>query len=102
MLLCSVLLSTSVAAIEYGSIDKDHYAKCTGSVNCRACKTCNYCAHCNSGGSCGVCSSGSSIKHISTFKSSTNSSSSQCKGITKKGARCKRMVRGGGYCWQHS
>ena len=31
----------------------------------------------------------------------SSSTSSQCMGITKKGARCKRMVRGGGYCWQH-
>src|SRR5687768_6307692 len=31
----------------------------------------------------------------------SSSTSSQCMGITKKGARCKRMVKGGGYCWQH-
>lgn len=28
--------------------------------------------------------------------------SGQCKGITQKGARCKRMVsNSNGYCWQH-
>lgn len=25
----------------------------------------------------------------------------QCKGITKIGKRCSRMVRAGEYCWQH-
>jgi hypothetical protein len=29
------------------------------------------------------------------------SSSTQCHGITKKGYRCLRTVRGGGNCWQH-
>lgn len=32
---------------------------------------------------------------------SHSSSSTQCMGTTKRGARCKRMVRGGNYCWQH-
>ena len=27
--------------------------------------------------------------------------SHQCMGITQRGARCKRMVRNGNYCWQH-
>lgn len=32
---------------------------------------------------------------------SYSSESHQCMGTTKRGARCKRMVRGGNYCWQH-
>lgn len=31
-----------------------------------------------------------------------NAISKQCKGITKAGARCKRIVKGGSYCYQHS
>ncbi|MFZ1808420.1 MAG: hypothetical protein WAU36_14410 [Cyclobacteriaceae bacterium] len=31
-----------------------------------------------------------------------NVTSTQCKGITQAGARCKRMVKGGSYCYQHS
>jgi hypothetical protein len=33
--------------------------------------------------------------------SETNKISSQCTGVTKKGTRCRRMVRSGTYCWQH-
>jgi hypothetical protein len=29
------------------------------------------------------------------------SGSRQCMGTTKKGLRCRRMVRSGNYCWQH-
>jgi len=84
-------------------------ATCYGYKNCTACSSCNYCGHCNSGGSCGVCCSASTqpakpkAGKKSTVKSSgfTSSASSQCQGITKKGARCKRMVKGGGYCYQH-
>jgi len=25
----------------------------------------------------------------------------RCKGITKKGAQCKRKAKSNGYCWQH-
>ena len=32
---------------------------------------------------------------------SNSGSSHQCMGTTKKGARCKRMVSNGNYCWQH-
>lgn len=87
----------------------EHIAKCTGSKSCYACKNCKYCEHCNAGrGNCGVCSSSSPIGRVPvrmTIKQSpvsTTSSNSQCRGITKKGARCKRVVSGGGYCWQHS
>ncbi len=31
----------------------------------------------------------------------TPSYSSQCAAITKKGYRCSRTARSGGYCWQH-
>ncbi|PZR26434.1 MAG: hypothetical protein DI535_14280 [Citrobacter freundii] len=27
--------------------------------------------------------------------------SQRCQGITRKGLRCKRMVKDGRYCWQH-
>ena len=36
-----------------------------------------------------------------TVKKQSSTTSSQCNGRTKKGARCKRMVKGGGNCWQH-
>lgn len=86
------------------TVNGSHVATCYGSINCRACKTCNYCAHCNAGGSCGVCSSGTSQQILRTrlVKTKSSTASSQCQGITKKGNRCKRMVRGGGYCWQHA
>lgn len=29
------------------------------------------------------------------------SNSGQCQAITKKGSRCSRSARSGGYCWQH-
>jgi hypothetical protein len=36
-------------------------------------------------------------------KSGTQKESVQCKGITKKGTRCKHMTRiGNGYCFQHN
>lgn len=82
-----------------------HIATCTGSKTCYACKNCKYCGHCRGGGgTCGVCSS--SVPPVKTTVKpkdvNINSVSSQCKGTTKKGARCKRMVKGGGYCWQHN
>ena len=37
-----------------------------------------------------------------TTSESSNQSYSQCKGTTKKGNQCKRMVKGSnGYCYQH-
>ncbi|WP_221931272.1 DUF5763 domain-containing protein [Pedobacter westerhofensis] len=109
ILFCSLLTFTSSSAKKAKTtIDKRH-ATCRGSANCSACSSCNYCGHCNSGGICGVCSSGSSGHASSAVKAyaaprsrSISATSSQCKGTTKKGARCKRMVKGGGYCWQHS
>lgn len=86
----------------------EHIATCMGSRSCYACKNCKYCKYCNAGGgSCGVCTSSSPVitlpikSAVKQSPSSTHTSSSQCKGITKKGARCKRTVSGGGYCWQH-
>ena len=32
---------------------------------------------------------------------SNSTTSSQCGGMTKKGVRCSRMVKGGGNCYQH-
>jgi outer membrane murein-binding lipoprotein Lpp len=31
----------------------------------------------------------------------TNNENGRCKGITKKGAQCKRKAKNNGYCWQH-
>lgn len=44
-----------------------------------------------------------SIYSSSSQKSSSKSGSysSQCSAITKKGYRCSRKSRSGGYCWQH-
>lgn len=41
----------------------------------------------------------SGISQKSSSKSA--SYSSQCSAITKKGYRCSRKSRSGGYCWQH-
>jgi hypothetical protein len=45
----------------------------------------------------------SSNQQKSTYRERTSNSGSshQCMGTTKKGARCKRMVSNGNYCWQH-
>jgi hypothetical protein len=45
----------------------------------------------------------SSNQQKSTYQEPTSNSgvSHQCMGTTKKGARCRRMVRNGNYCWQH-
>ncbi|MAS94909.1 MAG: hypothetical protein CMO55_17065 [Verrucomicrobiales bacterium] len=55
----------------------------------------------NSGSSSGSSGFGllSSPSRSSSYSSST--SSRQCAGYTQKGYRCKRMVRGGSYCYQH-
>ncbi|WP_394331824.1 DUF5763 domain-containing protein [Pedobacter steynii] len=106
VLLFSTLSFNNVSAFKDAAKVDPHVATCTGSRSCYACSSCRYCKHCNAGGTCGVCTSGTSTarKNVPasgpTVKSS-NSSSSQCQGTTKKGARCKRIVRGGGYCWQH-
>ena len=102
-----MLSFTNISALAEKTIGYGYVATCRGSDNCRACSSCNYCGHCNSGGSCGVCSpkSSSSNTLISKPKPKSTTSnisiSSQCKGTTKKGAQCKRMVKGGGYCYQH-
>ena len=102
LLFCSIVTFSDTTVFANGGMDKPHCATCVGSKNCSACKNCKYCKHCNSGGSCGVCSS-ASVKNTAGLKPLAKSSSvsSQCRGTTKKGARCKRMVKGGGYCWQH-
>ncbi|MCX2483791.1 DUF5763 domain-containing protein [Pedobacter sp. MR2016-24] len=102
----SILLFTGHATELRPEKTNKHIATCYGNSTCYACKNCKYCAHCNSGGgTCGVCSSSPATnnkKPIVKSSSTTSRSSSQCQGTTKKGARCKRMVRGGGYCYQHS
>ena len=109
-LLGSLLLFTGYTPVSKEKKLNLHSATCYGNKNCYACKNCKYCAHCNSGGgSCGICSASvalpikSSTQKPSAEKSTNNStaSSSQCEGTTKKGQRCKRIVKGGGYCWQH-
>ncbi|MGN6417519.1 MAG: DUF5763 domain-containing protein [Pseudobacter sp.] len=80
------------------------YATCYGRTPCTACSNCSGCKHCNAGGTCGVCekkkpvagSYGSSNK-----KKTSESGSIQCRAITKKGTRCSRNQKSGGYCWQH-
>jgi len=37
----------------------------------------------------------------SSPSNNSNATSNQCMGTTKKGARCRRTVRGANYCWQH-
>lgn len=104
VILFSILSFTSSSANKNKVMSDIHHATCRGSANCRACSSCNYCGHCNSGGSCGVCSS-SGVATVSTYLKpgsyNNNVNSSQCRGVTKKGNRCKRMVKGGGYCYQH-
>lgn len=39
---------------------------------------------------------------LSSSSSTSYSSSGYCGARTKKGGSCRRKVRGGGYCWQHS
>jgi hypothetical protein len=45
--------------------------------------------------------SGASTTSRSVTSSSVETSSGQCNATTKKGTRCSRSVRSGGYCWQH-
>ena len=42
-------------------------------------------------------------EQTTTYRPPATSSgvSHQCMATTKKGTRCKRMVRNGNYCWQH-
>ncbi|WP_354375344.1 DUF5763 domain-containing protein [Pedobacter africanus] len=107
VVLCSILSFTNVSAFKETEVSDSHVATCTGSKSCYACSSCRYCKYCNAGGgNCSVCApnpaggSKNSLFSGPAIKRGV-SSSSQCKGVTKKGARCKRMVTGGGYCWQH-
>jgi hypothetical protein len=92
-----VVLS-SFSIDDKGCCDKKG-GKCTGSAYCTACKNCSGCKHCNAGGTCGVCAK--PVKSKTTTKQTTPVSSGQCKATTKKGSRCSRTSRTGGYCWQH-
>src|SRR5688572_20058066 len=75
-------------------------ARCYGYSPCAACSDCSLCKYCNAGGTCGICAK---VKTKSTkapvVKQSTTSK--QCQATTKKGSRCSRSSRTGGYCWQH-
>ena len=81
------------------------YATCFGRTPCSACSNCSGCKHCKAGGTCGVCEkkkpSGGSYGSGSTKKKTAEASSGQCRAITKKGTRCSRNQKSGGYCWQH-
>ncbi|RYD96075.1 MAG: hypothetical protein EOP54_14570 [Sphingobacteriales bacterium] len=81
-------------------------ATCYGNSPCKACSNCSGCKYCNNGGSCDICAKPKtkSTNNFSSAKSTITSSNvyvGQCKGLTKKGARCKRSGGGNGYCWQH-
>ena len=39
---------------------------------------------------------------VTKYKTNSSITTYQCKGITQDGRRCRRMVKGGHYCWQHS
>ena len=79
-------------------------SRCTGATPCHACSNCSQCKYCNSGGTCGVCKKRASGGYSNSSKPAAGSQAGvavQCKAITKKGTRCKRMARRNGYCWQH-
>ena len=47
-------------------------------------------------------STGQAVYNSKSYTSKSSSSfDGQCHGITKKGARCRRSVSSGMYCWQH-
>ncbi|WP_127132954.1 hypothetical protein [Pseudoflavitalea rhizosphaerae] len=86
------------------TVPSKEYATCYGRNPCNACSDCSRCKHCNAGGSCGKCvkpksSAGSS--YGSSQKKSSSATYGQCRAKTKKGTRCSRNQRSGGYCWQH-
>jgi hypothetical protein len=59
--------------------------------------------HCKAGGTCGVCEKRkpASGSYGSSNKKSSAATTGQCRAKTKKGTRCSRNQRSGGYCWQH-
>lgn len=96
---------TNISAFAEKTVGYGYVATCRGSDSGRACSSCSSCGYCNSsGGYCGVSAPkfSSSNTLISKPKPKTTTSvSAQCKGTTKKGIQSKRMVKGGGYCYQH-
>lgn len=84
---------------QYVSAHENCHGKCTGKANCTACSNCSKCKYCNSGGTCGVCAG--TTKEKKATPKPKEPESSQCKATTKKGTRCSRNARSGGYCWQH-
>ena len=80
------------------------YARCYGNTPCLACTTCSGCKHCNAGGTCGICAKPKKATGTEPARKpapDTPASTGQCKGITKKGTRCSRAGKYGGYCFQH-
>ena len=102
MLLCSMISLTNISAFAKNAIGYGYVGACR-----RACSSCNYCGHCNLDGSYEACNLKSSLSKIliSRPKSKSITSNitmnSQCKGTTKKGARCRLMVKGSGDCYPH-
>ncbi|WP_462278664.1 DUF5763 domain-containing protein [Ferruginibacter sp.] len=74
---------------------------CYGYTPCTACSSCNYCKWCKAGGTCGICANTEKKKDIPLQSKPQFRSSKQCQATTKKGTRCSRSSRSGGYCWQH-
>lgn len=106
VMIWSAISCTDVSAFKTTANFNVECATCTGSRNCYACKNCKYCKHCNAGGKCGVCSSAlptltRNLNIANTSKKRDVSISSICQGTTKKGVRCKRVVKNGSYCFQH-
>jgi Family of unknown function (DUF5763) len=80
---------------------KKGIATCYGYSPCNACTSCNYCKRCTAGGTCGTCTDLKRTKPKTPKSYTSPAKSSQCRAITKKGTRCSRKARSGGYCWQH-
>lgn len=80
---------------------KKDIATCYGYTPCNACTSCNYCKRCTAGGTCGTCTDLKKTTPKTPKSYSSPAKSSQCRAITKKGTRCSRNARSGGYCWQH-
>src|SRR5258706_3344369 len=86
---------------------KTSLKRCTGSSNCTACSNCSACKYCIEGRACSVCAyrkrSNQVYKGAAPQSAPTRKAvnAGQCQAITKRGTRCSRSARSGGYCWQH-
>lgn|GEM_PF-3058391 len=72
--------------------------RCYGLTPCTARSDCSLCKFCNNGGTCGKCENRVRAEDPGAR---TLSNGTTCRGITKKGKRCKRSPRQSGYCYQH-